>query len=98
MSVETDAIGMRILGELKTAAKDSWDKWSPAVKQLAEDCAMDAGRLAVESLAGKDVSAAMVQINAQLANLKFSSKKAASDALWEIAGKVLMMAAAAFAK
>lgn len=98
MSVETDAIGMRIFGELKTAAKDSWDKWSPSVKQLAEDCAMDAGRLAVEALSGKDVAAAMVQINAQLANLKFSSKKAATDALWEIVGKVFLTAAASFAK
>jgi len=89
VSIEVDAIGLRIFAQFKDKAKDVWDKWSPSVKQLAEDSAMDAGKLAVLAAGGKDVSQEVAHVNAQLANLKVSSQLAASEALWSIVADIL---------
>ena len=95
MSIEVDAIGLRIFAQFRDGAKDVWDTWSPAVRQLAEECALDAGKLAVLAAGGKDVSAEVAHINAQLANLKVNATLTASKALWSIAQDVLKSAISA---
>lgn len=92
MSIEVDAIGLRILAALQVEARDVWSKWSPDVQLLVQECAMDAGKLSILALSGKDVSAERAHITAQLANLKVTSQLAASTALWAIVGKVLTAA------
>ncbi len=93
MSIDVDAVGLRVFAEFKEAAKGAWDKWNPDVKKLAEECALDAGRVAVMALSGKDVSAERAHITAQLANLRVSAHLAASKALWDVAARVLTTAA-----
>lgn len=95
MSPEIEAISRRILGQFKVRAIDVWDRWSPAVRQLAEQCAMDAGHLAVLAAGGQDVSAEVAQINAQLSNLRVSVEQSAVDALWNIVAGILQEATTA---
>lgn len=98
MSIEVDAVGLRIFSEFKDAAKDVWDRWAPAVQQLVEQCAMDAGKLAIDALAGKDVTVERAHVTAQLSNLKVASGLAASNALWTVVSKVLVAAATILTK
>lgn len=98
MSIDVDAVGIRIFSEFKDAAGNAWDKWNPDVKKLAEECALDAGRLAVMALSGKDVSVERAHISAQLANLKIIGKMEASKALWDVAAQILTRTAALLIK
>jgi len=98
VSIDVDAIGLRIFSEFKIAAGTVWDKWNPDIKKLAEECALDAGRIAVMALSGKDVTSERAHITAQLANLKVLGKMEAARALWDIAAQILTRAAAILIK
>lgn len=92
--MSADEIAAKVINEVKSVAKDAWESWSDAEKELVVLCARDSVAVLVRAAAGEDVSSERKQINAQLANIKVAAMGTASSILWKAVVSVVLKAVA----
>lgn len=85
--------GKRVWESLKPKVKDALGKWTAEEQILVQQCAQDAGKVAMMALAGVDVGPEKAQIDAQLANIKVAGEQSVSKAFWIVVGQILKVAA-----
>jgi len=92
---DVEAIGEKILVEVRATAEKAWDAWSPDEKALVRACAMDAARLALKAAAGVDIAAEKRFLDASMSNIRVSMTLSLQEALWDTVARVLRIAAMA---
>ena len=98
MAGEVDSLAGKIAVELRKAAKDAFDSWTPAERALVNLCTLDAAKLAIKASAGQDVAPEKIQIDAQLANIKVAGEESISGTLWNVVAGVLKIGASILLK